>query len=269
MYDSVWKSFHLTIKIKSIFSIFGVVSLVLVFQACNDPNSSTIQDKRKLVIATDATLIPMAFIDDKGKISGFEPEIGFHIKVINVEWAGLFGGLLTRKFDAAISSITILEERKKRIAFSIPYLKSGVALVVRKEKEDVNSLADVEKQNLVIGAQVGTTAYFLLEKNLKIRKKGYQQYGHAITDLIKGEIDAVAGESTGTLYYKANETDLFKKIKMAGEIITEEHYGIAMRKEDYKLMELLNSALKNTLENGTIQKLHLKWGLGKAASLPD
>ena len=257
-------------------NIAKVLFLTSTFQACGDSGFQAIEE-RKLVVATDATLIPMSFIDDSGKISGFEPdlvyalakEVGVKLELVNVEWAGIFGGLLTNKFDAAVSSITILEERKKKMAFSVPYLKSGVVLVVRKDMEEVNSLNEAKNKDLVIAAQVGTTAYFLLEKDPGIRRKGYQQYGHAITDLIKGEVDAVAGESTGTLYYKANEAKLFQKIKIAGEIITEEHYGIALRKNDVKLVASINSALQTLLENGTIQRLHDKWKLGRAASLPN
>ena len=257
-------------------NIGRVIFLATIFQACGDSRFHTI-DERKLVVATDATLIPMSFIDDSGKISGFEPdlihalakEVGFKFELVNVEWAGIFGGLLTSKFDAAVSSITILEERKKKMSFSIPYLKSGVALVVRKDMKGVHSLTDAKNKNLLIAAQIGTTAYFLLEKDPNIRKKGYQQYGHAITDLIKGEVDAVAGESTGTLYYKTNEAKLFQKIKIAGEIMTEEHYGIALRKNDPKLVTSINSALQKILENGTARRLHDKWKLGRAASLPN
>ena len=258
----------------------AIITTLLIsqgFWACDFFNSQTNLDIKKIIVATDATLIPMSFIDDEGKISGFEPDliravskkIGIEIEIINVEWAGLFGGLLTNKFDAAISSITVLEERMKKMAFSEPYLKSGLTLVVRRDMEGISSLADAKEKNLVVAAQLGTTAYFLLEKIPEINKKGYQHYGHAITDLIKGDVGAVLGESTGTLYYRANETELFQKIKIVGEVMTDEHYGIALRKEDTTLMRSINSALKDLLEDGTLHNLHTKWQLGRAASLKD
>jgi polar amino acid transport system substrate-binding protein len=188
--------------------------------------------------------------------------------MINVEWAGLFGGLITEKFDMVISSVTVLEERKERMAFSEPYLKSGLALVVRKNEEDINSFEDVQKNKKLVGAQIGTTAYFLLERDADVRKKGYQMYGHAVADLINGEIDAVLGESTGTLFYKNQNKPLFNKIKMVGEIMTDEHYAIVFRKGDNDLLTQINSALQKVLADGTAARLHRKWDLGQAAQIP-
>lgn len=219
----------------------------------------------------------MSFVGENKKLKGFEPELAkalakeanLDIELINVEWAGLFGGLITKKFDAVISSVTILEERKEKMAFSIPYLKSGLALVVRKDTDGIAGLADVKTKNMVVGAQIGTTAYFLLEKEQDLKIKGYQLYGHAIADLIKGEIGAVLGESSGTLYYKSKDQAIFEKIKMTGEIMTDEYYGMVFRKDDTDLLKRINNSLKKLLADGTINKLHKKWDLGMAASVPD
>ncbi|KMP10405.1 hypothetical protein UR09_06315 [Candidatus Nitromaritima sp. SCGC AAA799-A02] len=239
-------------------------------------NSGCGEKKGKLIIATDTTLIPMSFIGDDGSIMGFEPDLiaeiakiaGFDYEMVSVEWAGLFGGLVTKKYDAVIASVTILEERKKRMAFSIPYLKSGLALVVRKETQGIDSIEDIKSKNLLVGAQVGTTSYFYLEKDPALHKKGYQAYGHAIADLINGEVDAVLGESTGTLYYKNQRKEYFRKIKMVGEILTEEHYGIVLSKDNPELMHKIDAALKQLRKNGILKTLHEKWDLGKAAQVP-
>ena len=252
------------------------LATLISFNGCGS-NNKTDDLKQTIMVATDATLPPMSFINESKKIDGFEPELfqelakeaNLDIKLINVEWAGLFGGLITKKFDAVISSVTILDERKEKMAFSVPYLKSGLALVVRKDSKEINNLADAKAKKLLVGAQVGTTAYFLLEKEPDIKKKGYQLYGHAIADLIKGEINAVLGESSGTLYYKSRDAEIFEKIKMTGEIMTDEYYGIVLRKNETKLMQQINQSLKVLLSNGTISKLHKKWDLGMAASVPN
>jgi polar amino acid transport system substrate-binding protein len=244
--------------------------------ACNTNTEST-DNANKIVIATDATLPPMSFVGENQKLEGFEPELAMalakeanlKVELINVEWAGLFGGLITKKFDAVISSVTILEERKEKMAFSIPYLKSGLALVVRKDAEGITGIADAKTKNLTVGAQIGTTAYFLLEKEPNLKIKGYQLYGHAIADLIKGELGAVLGESSGTLYYKSKDQAIFEKIKMTGEIMTNEYYGMVFRKDSANLINRINHSLKILLANGTIDKLHKKWDLGMAASVPN
>tara|TARA_Y100000780_G_scaffold113229_1_gene102163 strand:- start:649 stop:1437 length:789 start_codon:yes stop_codon:yes gene_type:complete len=261
--------------IKKIFSmnqfLITIFALVFLMAGCdNSPSGKT------YLVATDATLVPMSFMSVGNDIIGFEPDLmralakeaGINIRIINVEWAGLFGGLITKKFDMVISSVTVLEERKARMAFSEPYLKSGLALVIRKNQEGINSFADAKKNNFLIGAQIGTTAYFFLEKDPGIHKKGYQMYGHAVADLINGKIDAVLGESTGTLFYKNKHKPLFEKIKMVGEIMTNEHYAIVLHKEDTELLTQVNSALQKILKDGTLARLHKKWDLGQAAQVP-
>ena len=60
----------------------------------------------------------------------------------------------------------------------------------------------------------------------------------------------------------------FKKIKMVGDILTEEYYGMVLRKEDHELRGEINTALKKLLADGTIQKLHTKWDLGNSSVVP-
>ncbi|MBC8288313.1 MAG: transporter substrate-binding domain-containing protein [Nitrospinae bacterium] len=253
------------------FLIIILATLLLMTGCDNSPEGKT------YLVATDATLVPMSFMSVGNDIIGFEPDLiravakeaGINIQLVNVEWAGLFGGLITKKFDMAISSVTVLEERKERMAFSDPYLKSGLALVIRKDQEGIDSFADAKKNNSLIGAQIGTTAYFFLEKDPAIRLKGYQMYGHAVSDLINGKIDAVLGESTGTLFYKNQQKPLFEKIKMVGEIMSNEHYAIVFRQEDIELRTQVNIALQKVLKNGTVSQLHKKWDLGQSAQVPE
>ena len=257
---------------KSLFAVLVTIATIFLMLGCDNQFPG-----KTYLVATDATLVPMSFMSVGSDIIGFEPDLiraiakeaKINIRIINVEWAGLFGGLITKKFDMVISSVTVLEERKERMAFSESYLKSGLALVVRKNDENINSIDDALKNNFLIGAQIGTTSYFFLEKDPAIRKRGYQMYGHAVADLINGKIDAVLGESTGTLFYKNKNKPLFEKIKMVGEIITNENYAIVFHKEDTELMSQVNSALQKILADGTAARLHKKWDLGKATKIPE
>jgi arginine/lysine/histidine/glutamine transport system substrate-binding and permease protein len=248
-----------------------IIIFVLLLSGCDRSPTGKVY-----LVATDATLAPMSFMSIGNTITGFEPDLmraiakeaDLNVQLVNVEWAGLFGGLITRKFDMVISSVTILEERKERMAFSDPYLKSGLALVIRKDQDGIKSFVDAKKNNFLFGAQVGTTAYFSLEKYPSIRKKGYQMYGHAVADLINGKIDAVLGESTGTLFYQNKNKPLFEKIKMVGEIMTNEYFAIVFHKDDIELKSQINSALEKILKNRTVSRLHRKWDLGQAAQVP-
>ena len=270
MYCSRSLMYFKSMKIKffSIIIFLFFFGLAIGCGNSGDPKGAT------YVVATDATLPPMSFMSVGNDMIGFEPDLihaiaeksGFDVRLVNVEWAGLFGGLITKKFDMVISSVTVLEERKQRMSFSMPYLKSGLTLVVHKDQKNIMSFEDAKKSNALIGAQVGTTSYYFLEKEPSVRIKGYQMYGHAITDMINGKVDAVLGESSGTLFFKNKA--IFQEIKMVGEILSDEFYAVVLRKDETKLRTQVNSALKELIDDGTVAQLHKKWDLGQAAQVP-
>ena len=71
--------------------------------------------------------------------------------------------IISFHIEADNNPLKIIEERKKRMAFSIPYLQSGVAVLARNDLKHVKSLEDLEKQNARVGAQINTTSYYFLE----------------------------------------------------------------------------------------------------------
>ena len=259
------------------FAVMPILCFITV--ACQDsspPANPKPNAKPKLTIAIDATFIPMSFINDQDQLTGFEvdlikavvDEAGYDFQLVNVDWAGLFGGLIAKKFDLLISSITILEERKERMAFSIPYLQSGVALLTRKDLKNVNSLEDLKSHNGIVGAQMNTTSYFYLEKFKDVKKKGYDKFAHAVLDLTNGGIIAVLGDTTQINYFHKENKELNEKTKIVGQLLTTEDYGIVFRKDSPELLANINAALSKLLKNGTVQKLLDKWNLGHLSSLP-
>ena len=232
--------------------------------------------KTRFVIAIDATFVPMSFLNDQGKLDGFEVDLikavaknaGFDYELVNVEWGGLFGGLITKKFDLVISSITILEERKNRMAFSIPYLQSGVAVLVRKDIQNVDNLEKLAEIKATVGAQINTTSYYFLQKYEGIKIKTYEKFGHAVIDLANKGNDAVVGDSVQVNYYFTKNNELTQSARFLGSRMTSEFYGIVLRKDDIELKKKIDASLTVLLQNGTIQKLHDKWNLGKFAVVP-
>ncbi len=237
--------------------------------------SSQDLQKNKLVIALDATFIPMSFLNDQGQLDGFEVDLikavaknsGFDYELVNVEWGGLFGGLITKKFDLVISSITILAERKNRMAFSIPYLQSGVAVLARKDMP-VDNLEDLAGAGATVGAQINTTSYYFLQKYAGIKIKTYEKFGHAVIDLANNGNDAVVGDSVQVNYYFNKNKALTQNTRFLGSRLTSEYYGIVLRKDDVELQRKIDASLTALLKNGTVQKLHDKWKLGSFAAVP-
>ena len=254
-----------------------LITLWVWIGGCQQNTTYGPEPKPQVIIAIDATFIPMSFINSDNEKDGFEVDLikevareaGLKYELINVEWGGLFAGLITKKFDLIISSVGIIAERKKRMAFSIPYLQSGAAVLIRNNIKNVESLEDLEKLNATVGAQINKTSYYFLEKYPDLKIKTFEKFGHAVIDLANNGIDALVGDSVQVNYFLKNNKNLMGQARFMGSRMTSEFYGIVIRKEDKQLKSKIDASLTRLLQNGTIDKLHQKWQLGKFAMVPN
>jgi len=128
------------------------------------------KEPTKITIATDATWPPMEMVDTNKNIVGFDIDLmnaaakagGFTVEFKNTAWDGIFAGLENGKYDAVMSSVTITDERKKTMDFSLPYINAGQILVVKNETQGVTKLDDLKGKT--VGAQIGTTGAFEIDK---------------------------------------------------------------------------------------------------------
>ena len=225
------------------------------------------QETAKVRVATDATWPPFEYVSEQTKaIEGFDIDLfkaiaekeGVEVEFINVAWDPLLAGIAQCQYDAAISSITITEERAKEMLFSDPYFEAGQLVTVRKDNTDITDKDALGGK--VVGAQIGTTGSFEVEKIEGATLKTYDDIGLAFQDLINGQIDAVIADSPLTLGYVGKNPD---KLKTAGEVFTSEFYGIAVCKTKPDLLAKINSGLKAVKAEGLIEELIEKWLVGQ------
>jgi len=236
--------------------LLGLLLFSLVLSGCGQKPSA-------IRVATDATWPPFEYVNEQTKeIEGFDidlltaiaEKVGLEIEFINVGWDPLLAGVAQCQYDAAISSITITEERQKQMLFSDPYFEAGQIVTVRIDNTDItNKDALVGK---VAGAQIGTTGSFEVEKIQGATLKTYDDIGLAYQDLINGQIDAVVADNPLALGYVGKNPD---KLKTVGDVFTEETYGIAVCKTKEDLLAKINEGLKRVKEEGLIEKLVEKW----------
>jgi polar amino acid transport system substrate-binding protein len=225
------------------------------------------QKATKIRIATDATWPPFEYVDEQTKaIEGFDIDLmkaiaekeGLDIEFVNVAWDPLLAGMAQCQYDAAISSISILPERKKEMLFSDPYFEAGQLVTVRKDNTDITDKDALAGK--VVGAQIGTTGSFEVEKIAGATLKTYDDIGLAYQDLMNGQIDAVIADSPLALGYAGKNPD---KLKTVGEVFTSEFYGIAVCKTKADLLAKINAGLKAVKEEGLIEQLVEKWLVGQ------
>jgi polar amino acid transport system substrate-binding protein len=231
-----------------------------------DPDSVSAQKKgRTITVATDATWPPMEMVDTKKNIVGFDidfmkavaKEAGFEVVFKNTAWDGIFGGLEAGKYDAIISSVTIIEERKKQYDFSEPYITIGQILVVPKTVKNVKVLSDMKGKK--VGAQIGTTGAFEVKKVTGVELKSYDEVGLAFEDMAAGRISGVVCDEPTAANYALQRAEYKEKFQIVGETFTKESYGIVVKKGNKELLDLLNKSIGAVKSKGIDGQLKKKW----------
>lgn len=223
------------------------------------------QGPEKIVIATDATWPPMEMVNESKEIVGFDIDLmnaaakegKFAVEFRNTAWDGIFAGLEAGEYDAVMSSVTITDERKQTMDFSVPYINAGQILVVRQELEGVDKLEQLRGKN--VGAQIGTTGAFEVEAAAGVTLKTYDEIGLAFEDLANGRIEAVVCDTPVAAQFALQNENFKGKLKIVGEPFTEEYYGVAVKKGNTKVLEAINKGLEKVLNTDTYAQIEAKW----------
>ncbi len=244
--------------------IVGLVLSSLLF----DTISCAKKESLKIVIATDATWPPMEIVDETTKeIVGFDIDVmnaaakagGFAVEFKNTAWDGIFAGLEAGKYDAVMSSVTITDERKKTMDFSVPYVNAGQIIVVKSDVSGVEKLTDLSGK--IAAAQIGTTGAFEIDKvkDSGVKSKTYDEIGLAFEDLANGRISAVVCDTPVAAQYALQNPNYKGKLKIVGQPFTEEFYGVAVKKGNSKVLDKLNAGLKKVLGTSEYTAIEKKW----------
>lgn len=223
-----------------------------------------LEDELIVTVASDATWPPMEMLDANKHLVGYDidfmnavaREAGFKVLIENTAWDGIFAGVASGKYDAIISSVTIDEKRKKSVDFSDPYINAGQVLVVPNASV-AKVLSDLKGKQ--VGAQIGTTGSFEINKVAGVNLKAYDELGLAFEDMVAGRIDAIVCDTPIAANYALQKVEYKGKFKIAGEPFTDENYGIVVKKGNKKLLDLINAGIRAVKAKGIDQELKTKW----------
>lgn len=178
-------------------------------------------------------------------------------KFIESAWEGMIQAVADGQFDAGADGVTINDERKQKVDFSIGYVKIDQRLLVRKGETRFKSIEDFAKvETLVMGTQTGTTNYetavkFLPEKRIK----AFEQFPFAVQALISKDVDAVIMDETAGQGYLGENSD---KVELLGPSISGDQLGFLFPKGS-ALVAQVNQALKAMSADGTLDKINTKF----------
>ena len=217
----------------------------------------------EITVASNIAYPPFEY-SPKGGPKGFDIDLmneigkraGFEVEYENVRFDSILRGLDTDLFNAAISAMSITEEREQQIDFSDPYFNADQALLVASDSE-VQSIDDLAEAP--VGVQAGSTGQIKAEDLLEDEQIGeivpYRTIGDAFVALEVGKVEGVIYDLSAA-HRKIVESG--GEIRFVEPISTGEQYGIAFPK-DSPLVDPVNRALAEIKDDGTYEKLYKKW----------
>ena len=203
---------------------------------------------------------PFEMTDEHGKPTGVSVDLAkalgeyLHRPVViqNVPFDGLIPALQTRKIDLIISSMTATAERAQSIAFSDPYLKTGLCLLVGKDSS-VQTLADLDQAGKVLAVKKGTTGHIYATDHIKNAKLlVLDKESSCVLEVVQGKADAFIYDQISTYENWRRNQDTTRPILKPFQ---QESWAIGSRKTDSELLPQVNAFLKDYQARGGFEQL--------------
>ncbi|CAL9338095.1 ABC transporter substrate-binding protein [Streptomyces sp. enrichment culture] len=222
-------------------------------------------EKGKLTTCTHLPYPPFQFERD-GKVVGFDvalidlvaKNLGVEQKILDTPFENFKTGafLNSGECDLAAAGMTITDERKKNVDFSIPYFDATQAVLASK-KSGVRTLAEVKARKLRLGAQAETTG------ESYARSQGFDPVAFESSDAVlnglrTGQVDAVVIDYPvvrGWLKDKANAAAFV----LGENVDTGEEYGFSVKKGNDRLRAAIDKAIRDAKADGTYKKIYEEW----------
>jgi polar amino acid transport system substrate-binding protein len=274
---------HISIRTLFLGIIVGLPLLIAACGSTSSGSSSTSAAPKDLItpgtltVGSDTTYPPQEFIDSTGKATGFDIDLitamakrmGLNANIRSANFNTIIDDLSAKRYDVAISALTINNERKQKVDF-VPYFNSGESLLVQKGNpqhlQGVNDLC-----GKAIGVQDGTIEH----DDLSAANKATCQAKPIQLTVLKDQTDVIqllANRRVVATYQDSPVTDYYIKqnpgqFEIGGSIVNASPEGIAVRKGDTSMFTAIQTAFNQVKADGTYDSLFTKWQLNTAQKI--
>ncbi|GGT47140.1 glutamate ABC transporter substrate-binding protein [Streptomyces atratus] len=243
----------------------AVLALALTATACgSDKKDSGSGDGKKITIGIKIDQPGIGLKTPDGKFAGFDVDVATYVakelgykaedivfketKSADRETAIERGDV---KFIAA--SYSINDERLQKVDFAGPYLLAHQDILVRADDDSIKSPEDLNNKKLC--SVTGSTSAKNVKDKLapKAQLQTYGGYSECLTGLENKVIDALTTDDSILAGY-ASQANFQGKFKLAGFKMTNENYGIGLKKGDADLKKKVNDALTKMVSDGSWEK---------------
>lgn len=227
---------------------------------------------REITVVTENAYPPLQFIDRDGKAVGWEYDaiaeiarrLDLKVSYAGSSWDAMIPAISDGQYDIGMTGITIRDDRKEKVDFSDPYMRSEMVMLVRGDETRFSDAASFRANpDLLIAAQPGTTPFYVgiyevLDGNEQNpRVKLFETFGASVQALRAGDVDLVLTDQTAGAGYVAGSGGA---LKVVGERLGAEDFGFIFPKGS-DLVAPVNAAIAALRADGTLAALDRKWFL--------
>ena len=249
---------------KKIVSIALSLIMIISLVACGSSNTKTTDNgsgaTEKFVVATNAEFPPYEFKEgqnflgiDIEIVSTIAEKLGKQLDVLDIAFDSVIPAVTSGKADMGAAGMTITEDRKKSVDFSIPYTKA-VQMIIVTEGSAIASVDDLAGKK--IGVQQGTTGDLYCtddfgEENM-VR---YSKIADGVLPLKNGQIDCLVIDDQVAINVVQNNSG----IKTLETAYAEEEYAFAIKKGNQELLDKVNEVINELQSSGKLAEIKAKY----------
>ena len=213
-----------------------------------------------LRVGMELSYPPFEMTDTTGRPTGVSvrlaealaQHLGRELVIENIAFDGLIPALKTKKIDCIISSMTSTPERARSIAFSEPYLRTGLAILVG-TNSPVASADDLDQPGRVVAVKKGTTGHHYAATSLnKARLLVLDRESAAVLEVTQGRADAFLYDSLSVYRNHVRHRDTTRALLRP---FREETWAVGLRRDDDALRRDVNGFLEQFRTAGGFEKL--------------
>ncbi|MFF5444328.1 glutamate ABC transporter substrate-binding protein [Streptomyces sp. NPDC012888] len=245
------------------------VTLALTATACgggsNDKGSSGSGDKKdKIVVGIKYDQPGLGLKTPDGKFTGFDVDVATYVakelgysadqiefkQAVSAERENL---IQNGDVKFVVASYSITDKRKAKVDFAGPYFLAHQDLLVRADESGITKAEDLNDKKLC--SVTGSTSAQNVKEKLAPKANLQQMggYSECLTGLENKAVDALTTDNSILAGYAAQEKNQ-GKFKLAGLSLSNENYGIGLKKGDKDLQTKINAALKKMVQDGSWEK---------------
>ena len=233
--------------------------------------SVSAKEWKKIRVGVEGAYPPFSWVEPNGTLKGFDieiamalcKEIGAECVLVTQDWDGIIPALLARKYDAIIASMSITEERKKKVAFSEKYYNTPAKFARKKGSGITISKAGLKGKSVGVQRATIHDNFITGEFGNDVEIKRYGTQDEAYLDALAGRVDLLLADSIA-MEAGFLKTDNGKGWEFVGKGYSDPKYfgdgaGVALRKGNSDLAKLFNKAIKSIRANGVYKKINDKY----------